>query len=260
MKPNSPEAIAAAWDQLCDTYNSDLEDLKKRKALAAVELAVIRQELGSQRRLRILDAGCGPGWHGLELARDGHRLVMADLSSKMLETTEAAAETANVQGRVTILQADIRNLALQLASYDAIISCGTVVSDCGDSDAALAQFAKLLKSGGIALFSVRNLWASLDCRYRDADPDHVQQWIASGRRVIPQGHKAFDWECFTVHGLRDACSSAQMELQRVYPVAVFAPPQDDKDVSSYVRFHIDMADQTFALARAHELFAVAKRP
>lgn len=258
--PNSPAAIAAAWDHLCDVYTDDLTTLNKRKALAAVELAVIRRELAGPDGLRILDAGCGPGWHGLELARDGHNVVMADLSEKMLAKVRIAAETAQVKDRITICQGDIRSLTLESSSFDAIISCGTVVSDCGDADVALAQFSKLLKTGGLALFSVRNLLAFLDRKCKNADPHHVQQWINSGRRLIPQGHQAFDWVLFTVKGVRDACSAAGMELQRVYPVGVVSPPQNDKDVLSYVQFHINLVDQDAALTKSHELFAVANKP
>ena len=260
MKPNSPQAIATAWDRLCDTYAEDLEDLAKRRALAAVELAVIRNELGNRRGLRILDAGCGPGWHGVELARDSHHVVMADLSAKMLEKSRAATETAKVQGRITICQGDIRSLALESNSFDAIISCGTVVSDCGDADAALGHFSRLLKAGGLALFSVRNLLAFLDQKCKNVEPDHLQKWDASGRRVIRRGHPAFDWAFFTVEGIRDACLSAQMELQRTYPVGAVAPPQDDKDIPSHVQFHIDRVDEDSALTKAHELFTVAKKP
>ena len=258
--PNSSQAIAAAWDRLCDTYIQDLADLNKRKALAAVELAVIRKELGSRKGLHILDAGCGPGWHGLELARDGHQLVMTDLSSRMLKKVRAAAENASVQDRVTICQADIRSLTLQPNSFDAIISCGTVVSDCGDPDAALREFSSLLKDSGIVVFSVRNLWASLDSQCRNSNSDDIRQWIESGRRLVPQGHEAFDWTFFTVQGLRDACSAAQMQLQRVYPVGAVTPTQDDTDIPSYVQLHIERVDEDGALTGAHELFAVAKRP
>ena len=67
-QPNSPQVIARAWDQLCDSYIADLADIDRRKALAAIELAAIRQELTPRRNLAIFDAGCGPGFHSLQLA------------------------------------------------------------------------------------------------------------------------------------------------------------------------------------------------
>ncbi|NIA07689.1 MAG: hypothetical protein GWP14_08685 [Actinobacteria bacterium] len=50
-----------------------------------------------------------------------------------------------------------------------------------------------------------------------------------------------------------------MELQRVYPVGAVAPPQNDKDIPSYVQLHIDLVDQDGTLTKSHELFAVAKK-
>ncbi len=257
--PNSPEAIAGAWDHLCHSYSDDLARASKRKGLAAIELAAIRLELGNRKGLRILDAGCGPGWHGIELALDGHQLVMSDLSPEMLEKTRAAAAAVNVQKPVVIRQEDIRNLPLETASLDAVVSCGTVVSDCGDADAALSEFSRLLKVNGLAMFSVRNLWDSLDSQTSNTDFDEMKHWIESGRRLIRQGHQAFDWLLFTAQGLRAACLDATMELQRVYPVGVVTPPEDDKDIPPYVQLHIDMPDHGPALARAHELFAVARK-
>ncbi len=258
-KPNSARAIAAAWDELCDEYASSLTNLGKRKSLAAVELAAIKQELGTRQDLRILDAGCGPGWHGIELARDGHQLVMTDLSPKMLQRARTAAEAVDVQDRIIIYQNDIRDLPLESASFDAIVSCGTVLSDCGDADAALGEFSRLLKDNGLAMFSVRNLWASMTSQAESPGFGEVKHWIESGRRLIRQGHQAFDWALFTVQGLRAACLEAKMELQSTYPVGVVGPGEDDKDIPPYVQFHIDMADYPAALARAHELFAVARR-
>ena len=258
MKPNSPEAIASAWNYLCPTYSDDLAQLSKRKGLAAIELAAIRQELGGSKRLRILDAGYGPGWHGIELALDSHQLAMTDLSPEMLEKTRDPTAAANFQGRVVIRRDDIRNLPLETASLDAVVSCGTVISDCGDADAALGEFSRLLKANGLAMFSVRNLWASLNGQAESTSFSDVKHWIESGRRFIRQSHQAFDWALFTVQGLRAACLGAKMELQRTYPVGVVGAPEDDKDIPSYVQFHIDMADRPAALARAHELFAVAK--
>ncbi len=259
MEANSPEAIAAAWDGLCETYTGDLARPGKRKALAAVELAAIRKELCTRTGLRILDAGCGPGWHGVQLALDEHRVVMMDLSPKMLERACAAADAAGVQDRITLRQEDIRNSSLQPGSFDAVIACGTVVSDCGDPDAALAEFSKLLTGGGVALFSVRNLWASFDRQCLPGSWGDAKSWLDAGRRRVPQGHQAFDWVFFTGGGISSACQAAGLTLERVYPVAAVPPPHDDEGIQQVVRFHIDMADCDAALARAHELFAVARK-
>lgn len=260
LQPNTPQAIAAAWDNLCGSYTQDLDDLAKRKALAAVELAAIRRELADCKGLRILDAGCGPGFHGIQLALDGHSLLMVDLSAKMLDRARTAAQAANIQDRITFCQDDIRNLSQVSDSFDAIISCGTAVSDCGDPDAALSEFSRLLKNTGIALFSARNLLASLDSQNSNASLTQAQHWTQSGRRLIPQGHQAFDWTLFTPHGLKIACRSAGLQLQRIYPVAILPPPQDEKTLPSYVQFHLTLADHGPALAKAHELLPVGVRP
>lgn len=254
VKPNSAEAIAAAWDRQFEAYAHDLTQVTGRKCLAAIEAAAIRRELAGRRCLRLLDAACGPGAHGIALAREGHRVTLADLSEKMLEHAGAAG----VGEAIEIVRCDIRETGMKASSFDAIVSGATALSDCGDTDAALPEFSRLLAPGGLAMFSVRNLWAALDWWARYCDPEDVRGWIAAGRRTIPQGHQAFDWTFFTRDGVRKACRDAGLELVRVYPVGMLRPPESDQGLSAYVTLHLDLADEPAALARAQELFAVTQ--
>ena len=244
--PNSREAIAAAWERLCDEYAADLTRPNKRGGLAAIELAAIRKELAGRVGLRILDAGCGPGRHGVRLALDEHTVVMTDVSARMLEAAHAAAAEAGVSEKVTVVEDDIRESALESGSFDAIISCGTVVSDCGDPAAAISELARLLKDGGLALFSVRNLreWPN------GSEP---------ARKLVPQGHQAFDWVFISPQGLKASCRDAGMVLERIYPVGVVDPPEEEEGIESYVQFHIDLLGDSPALSTAHELFATARK-
>ncbi len=244
LKVNSREAIAGAWDGLCEEYVADNARPGKRGALAAVELAVIRKELANARGLRILDAGWGPGRHGINLALDGQDAVMTDISPRMLEAARASAVKAGVEDTVSIIEDDIRDSELESSSFDAIVSCGTVVSDCGDPDAALSEFARLLKECGVALFSVRNLTDPVGCE-------------SLGRRVVPQGHRAFDWVFFTADGAKRACASAGLTAERVYPVGAAEPPGSKDKTEPYVGLHMRLAEDPRALSLATELFVVA---
>jgi SAM-dependent methyltransferase len=247
LAPNGTEAIAAAWDRLCGEYSGQLADLAKRKALAAVELAAIREELPACKALRVLDAGCGPAWHGVQLALDGHQVVMTDASSKMLAKARSSVDAAHLTERVVIRREDIRASSLEPASIDAVVSCGTVVSDCGNADAALSEFGRLLRFGGMAVFSVRNLAALPGRPGPAADVGEPPSHTEVGRHIVPQGHEAFDWAFFTAEGLKS------------YPVGVVAPPADDAGVPGYVQLHLELRDDAEALGQARELLAVAQK-
>ena len=257
--PNSARAISRAWDGQANSYAHGLAQPTGRKCLAAIELAVIRQELAGRGSARILDAGCGPGKHAAALADDGHEVTLVDLSSRMLAKARATVIAAGVGERVTEHQVDLRETGLPDASFDAVIACATVVSDCGDADAALVEFARLLRPGGLAFLSTRNLWVSVDWWGAYCEPHEIEAWIRAGRRLIPQGHQAFDWTFFTPAGLRDACHDAGLTLEHVYPVGMIGAPRDDDGIDAQIPFHLDMVDDPAALARAQELFAVARK-
>ena len=119
MKVNSPEAIAAAWDRLCDTYADDLADLAKRKALAAVELAVIRKELNGRDGLCILDAGCGTGQLSIPLITSGHSVVGVDVSEVMLNIARGKL-TPGTNARFEV--GDVRWLKYPDNTFDAMVA------------------------------------------------------------------------------------------------------------------------------------------
>jgi 2-polyprenyl-3-methyl-5-hydroxy-6-metoxy-1,4-benzoquinol methylase len=48
------------------------------------EVAFIEAELGTNKRARILDVGCGTGRHAIELARHGYSVTGIDLSASQL--------------------------------------------------------------------------------------------------------------------------------------------------------------------------------
>jgi len=258
-KVNSARAIAAAWDRQCEAYVHDLGQVTGRKCLAAVERGAIERELGDREGVRVLDAACGPGAHGIALARAGHRVTLADLSARMLERARVDAAEAGVGEAIEIVRCDIRDTGLEEASFDVIVSGATAVSDCGDTSAAIVEFGRLLAPGGLAMFSVRNLWAALDWWARYCDPADVRGWIEAGRRTIPQGHEAFDWTFFTREGLREVCREAGMELVHVYPVGMLRPPESEQGLGAYVSLHLDLVDDASAIARAQEIFAAAKK-
>src|SRR6478735_10183253 len=53
------------------------------------ELAYVRQQFcDCPEPLQILDAGCGPGRHAVELARLGHQVTAIDFSAEMLEQAQ----------------------------------------------------------------------------------------------------------------------------------------------------------------------------
>ncbi|MFC9786347.1 class I SAM-dependent DNA methyltransferase [Rhodococcus sp. NPDC127528] len=93
---------------------------------------------------RVLDAGCGTGRVGAELARRGHAVTAVDLDPVLLEV-------AATQPGLTVARADLSELDLPGPRFDAIIAAGNVMIflEPGTERAVLQGFADHLVPGGV---------------------------------------------------------------------------------------------------------------
>ncbi len=78
------EQINADWTVRSDNYNNYVEE---ELATDRPEkwLRIIEENAPAARPLRILDAGCGPGFFSVLLSRAGHRVTGVDGSEGMLD-------------------------------------------------------------------------------------------------------------------------------------------------------------------------------
>ena len=104
------------------------------------------------RRSRVLDAGCGPGRVGGELARRGHIVVGVDVDPVLID-----AASADHPGPLWLVQ-DLAELDLPAAGvtepFDAIVCAGQVMTFLAPSTRlpVLANLRGVLATGGRAVF------------------------------------------------------------------------------------------------------------
>lgn len=241
---NSTEAIRAAWDSRVDEYAKMLSDPGQRGLAAAIELAAFENALSSSTGQTILDAGCGPGFHGCRLLAKGHRVTFADVSPEMLQKVKQAIPKEH-ESRASFLQADIRDLSkLQDGSFDAVISGGTVISDCGNPTAAMTEIRRVLKRKGIFGFSVRNL--------------NGPQQKGAGRELVSGGGPGFDWWFFSRESVAELCRKSGFTCARTYPV-LMEPPVAGSRIEDAVKRHLDAKDPDVWRPLAWEMFVLAEK-
>ncbi|CRK57559.1 Methyltransferase type 12 [Alloactinosynnema sp. L-07] len=132
----------------------------------------------------VLDAGCGTGRVGVELARHGIEVVGADIDSSMLTTARDRAP------RVTWVESDLTELDLGRV-FDVVVMAGNVplFTPPGTQAALVAGVARHLAPGGLLIAGF-----SLDRGYTAADYD--EHAAAAGLRLVER-YATWDREPFT---------------------------------------------------------------
>jgi 2-polyprenyl-3-methyl-5-hydroxy-6-metoxy-1,4-benzoquinol methylase len=102
---------------------------------------------------RVLDAGCGAGLVGLDLAERGYFVHGVDIAEPMLELARRRFQEARIaEDRALFTCGELSSLALAPASFDAIVALGFLEYQVEEAP-LLARFRELLKPGGTLVVS-----------------------------------------------------------------------------------------------------------
>ena len=149
----SDEYIRAGFDSFAESFDAKLARLDYR-APELVAAALPAAGLAPEKRLTILDAGCGTGLCGPLLAPYAARLEGVDLSAGMLER----ARTRNVYDELA--QDELtRFLQSREGRYDLVVSADTLCY-FGPLAAVCAAASRALRTGGRLIFTVERAEAT----------------------------------------------------------------------------------------------------
>lgn len=103
---------------------------------------------------RVLDLGGGPGRYAVELARRGHRVVIADVSPTLLETARGKVAESAIADRIdSIDEVNATDLG-QYASdrFDSVLAFGPFyhLLAAEEREAAAREIGRVLAPGGLA--------------------------------------------------------------------------------------------------------------
>jgi cyclopropane fatty-acyl-phospholipid synthase-like methyltransferase len=130
------------------------EDIGQQSWLSADEQDRLIAWLDLQPDHRLLDVGCGSGGPTLRIAeRTGCRVQGIDLAAAAIRAAHALVRKRGLTDRAAFAVADASG-ALDFApqSFDAIV-CIDAISHLPDRQAVLAEWSRLLKPGGSAVYT-----------------------------------------------------------------------------------------------------------
>ncbi|MCX4246489.1 class I SAM-dependent methyltransferase [Paraliomyxa miuraensis] len=115
--------------------------------LIAIEQPVVWRLLESIEPGYALDLACGTGRHAGRLVELGHRVVGVDLTPQMLRKAQLNVPQAS------FLEGDLRAIPLPGGELDLVV-CGLALAHVADLHGAMAELARVVRPGGIAILSV----------------------------------------------------------------------------------------------------------
>ena len=124
----------------------------------------------------VLDAGCGSGSLALDLCRTGYVVEAVEDSIEFAELVAAKVGNLGLAARLRVQQASVTSLPFADGSFDGVL-CGEVLEhvlpDAGGDKAAVREFHRVLRPGGVCIASVPlnpRLW------------DHTDEWARHVKR------------------------------------------------------------------------------
>lgn len=126
-------------DPFFEAYNR--EDIAYGERPSAPLNSYLRQVGGGG---RALDLGAGAGRDTVALAAAGYDVLAVDLSQRGLDRVRERAEAAGVAERVSTRTADVREVAMPPASYDAVVA--TTVLDHLPADDARTVWSRICEA------------------------------------------------------------------------------------------------------------------
>ena len=110
------------WADRAEGYcQVNIDELRSDKKLEWIDIIKSNAPVfAGDRRLKVLDIGCGPGEFSIIMAEEGHDVTGVDITEEMLQQASENARNYNVKLNLKCM--DVHNLEFEDNSFDLIIS------------------------------------------------------------------------------------------------------------------------------------------
>lgn len=148
------EAIAnltrERWEANADYWVKVIREGRDRYRTELTDAAML-DAVGPCAGLRVLDAGCGEGYIARTLAAEGADVVGVDACQGLIDAARdvagAAVPATGIGGSLSFTRASVDALPVEDGGFDLVV-CNHLFSHLQDPSRAIAEFGRVLRSGG----------------------------------------------------------------------------------------------------------------
>jgi len=144
-----------ASDYLHFKYETSLRSIMSLRQDKILEYAA---KHGSVERMRVLDAGCGPGLLMVKLGERGYDVVGIDISDEMLRFARKSAAKFKEGQKAKLVRGDIEAFPFGDNTFDMIVTAG-VLEYLPTDGRVLGEFRRVLKMNGLLYIAVTNKYS-----------------------------------------------------------------------------------------------------
>lgn len=139
--------IQSYWSRRADSYSAEVQYELTHKN-EAVWMEVLEEYLKQAPGKEVLDAGTGPGFFAIGLAKRGYQVSAVDYTVNMLE--QAMKNAGVFSEKIHFFQMDVQALEFSDGCFDAVVT-RNLTWNLEHPDQAYREWHRVLRKGGVLL-------------------------------------------------------------------------------------------------------------
>jgi len=228
------ELVKKFYDRIAEDYDKEY-DTPYMKLYNEITWGNIKRFLPKRKKAIILDAGGGTGYWAIRIAKLDLRVVLTDISEKMLKVAKEKIEKEGLQNRIEMKVLDIRDMRCFPSNhFDVALAEGDPVSYCLDAKKAIKELTRVTKANGHVIVSVDNKYPMISRLISERSFDKISEFMESG--IVKGGSTGtlvgeFDFQAFTPEELKTLFEACGLEVVRLIgkPVLIRLVSRERRD-------------------------------